>query len=300
MLVSIGLPTHLVDRGDEFVSAEGIGELSLAAEQAGFSAVSVTDHPFPSDAWLAHGGHHAVDPFIALAFAAAATSNVRLHTNLLVVSYRNPWLAAHQVATLDRLSAGRVILGIGAGYLEGEFDALGADFSTRNERTDEAIGLMRRAWTGESIDGNTMSPTPAQAGGPPIWIGGNSRRAIRRAVELADGWSPFPSGPPKAAARIRTTSLMTPDDLRAAVAYANEHAESVGRKEPLDVIFMPVGLTMLNHGHRFESEPILEEIAALVDAGMIGFSVNLDADSRAELADEMARFGDEIISRLGP
>jgi probable F420-dependent oxidoreductase len=298
MLVSIGLPTHLVDDGDEFVSAEAIAELSQVAERAGFSAVSVTDHPFPTDAWLAHGGHHAIDPFVSLAFAAAATSTVRLHTNLLVVAYRNPWLAAQQVATLDRLSGGRMILGIGAGYLEGEFDALGVDFATRNERTDESIRMMRQAWTGESIDGNTMSPTPTQPGGPPIWIGGNSRRAIRRAVELADGWSPFPSGPPKAAKHTRTTSLMTPDDLRASVDYAREHAAAVGRTAPLDVIFMPVGLTMLNHGNRFEDEPTLEEIAALVAAGMTGFSVNLDAKSRAELADEMVRFGDEVIARL--
>jgi probable F420-dependent oxidoreductase len=298
MLVSIGLPTHLVDQGDEFVSAEAIAELSLAAEGAGFAAVSVTDHPFPADKWLAHGGHHAIDPFVALSFAAAATSTVRLHTNLLVVSYRNPWLAAHQVATLDRLSGGRMILGIGAGYLEGEFEALGADFTTRNERTDESIRLMRRAWTGESVDGNTMSPTPAQAGGPPIWIGGNSRRAIRRAVELADGWSPFPSGPPKAAKFTRTTSLMTPEDLGAAVGYANEHADAVGRTAPLDVIFMPVGLTMLGNGTRFEGKAVLDEVGQLVDAGMTGFSVNLDARSRADLADEMARFGDEVIAGL--
>jgi alkanesulfonate monooxygenase SsuD/methylene tetrahydromethanopterin reductase-like flavin-dependent oxidoreductase (luciferase family) len=207
-------------------------------------------------------------------------------------------LAAQQVATLDRLSGGRMILGIGAGYLEGEFLALGADFATRNERTDESIRLMREAWTGESIGGNTMAPTPAQKGGPPIWIGGNSRRAIRRAVELADGWSPFPSGPPKAAMRTRTTSLMTADDLRAAVAYAREHAEAVGRAAPLDVIFMPVGLTMLSHATRFEGPAILDEVAELVDAGMTGFSVNLDARTRAELADEMARFGDEVIAGL--
>jgi hypothetical protein len=91
---------------------------------------------------------------------------------------------------------------------------------------------------------------------------------------------------------------MTPDDLRASVDYAREHAAATGRTAPLDVIFMPVGLTMLNHGNRFEGEPTLEEIAALVEAGMTGFSVNLDAKSRAELADEMVRFGDEVIARL--
>src|SRR5688572_20757527 len=101
MLVSVGLPTHRVDKPEEFVTGEAIAELSAAAEKAGFGAVSVTDHPFPGDEWMAKGGHHAVDPFVALAFAAATTTT-RLHTNLLVVAYRNPYLAAHQVATLDR------------------------------------------------------------------------------------------------------------------------------------------------------------------------------------------------------
>lgn len=298
MLVSVGLPTHRVDLGDEFVSGRAIGELALAAERAGFGAVSVTDHPFPADPWLAHGGHHAVDPFVALAFAAATTSTIGLHTNLLVVSYRNPLLAAHQVATLDRLAGGRVILGIGAGYLEQEFVALGVDFSTRNERTDEAIAVMRQVWTGESVGGNTMQPTPVQPGGPPIWIGGNSKRAIRRAVELGQGWSPFPSGPPKAAARTRTTSLMTADDLHAAVSYAAQHAAEVGRTAPLEVIFMPLSLTMLDHGHTWEAEVIIDEVGRLVAAGMTGMTVVLPGETRAGLVDELARFGDEVLPHL--
>jgi probable F420-dependent oxidoreductase len=298
MRVSVGLPTHRVDLGDEFVSADGLGEMALAAEQAGFWAVSVTDHPFPSDTWMKYGGHFSLDPFSTLAFMAAATSTVRLHTNLLVVSYRNPWLAAHQVATLDRLSGGRVVLGVGAGYLEPEFEVLGADFERRNDVTDENIVKMKRAWTGESIDGHTMRPTPAQAGGPPIWIGGNSKRAARRAVELADGWSPFPSGNPKIAERTRTTSLMTPADLKAMVDYTAEHAEKVGRTAPLDVIFMPVSLTMFADHPDWTPEAVIEEVHALVDAGMTGMTVTFEAESRAELADELARFGDEVLPQL--
>lgn len=298
MRVSVGLPTHRVDLGDEFVSAEGVGELALAAERAGFWAVSVTDHPFPSDTWMKHGGHYSLDPFATLAFAAAATSTVRLHTNLLVVAYRNPWLAAHQVATLDRLSGGRVVLGIGAGYLEEEFRVLGADFEHRNDVTDDAIRAMKRAWTGDSIDGHTMRPTPAQPGGPPIWIGGNSKRAARRAVELGDGWSPFPSGNPKIAARTRTASLMTPDDLRAMVDYTKEHAEKVGRTAPLDVVFMPVSMTMFAGHERWTPEAVVEEAEALAEAGMTAMTVTFDAESRSELADELARFGDEVLRRL--
>ena len=298
MRVSVGLPTHRVDLDEEFVSAEGIGELARAAEDAGFWAVSVTDHPFPENTWLRYGGHYSLDPFSTLAFAAAATSTIRLHTNLLVVSYRNPWLAAHQVATLDRLSGGRVVLGVGAGYLEPEFQVLGADFERRNDVTDEHLVKMKQAWTGESIDGHTMRPTPAQAGGPPIWIGGNSRRAVRRAVELADGWSPFPSGNPKIAKRTRTASLMTPADLKGMVGYAAEHADAIGRTAPLDVVFMPVSMTMFADAPGWTPDGVVEEVHALAEAGMTAMTITLDGESRAAVADELARFGAEVLPRL--
>ena len=142
MRASLGLPTH---QGGELSSAAAIAAMASGAEAAGFDAVFVTDHPFPGDRWLATGGHHALDPFVALSFAAAATRDLRLHTNLLVLAYRNPFLSAKAVATLDSLSEGRVIVGIGAGYLEPEFEALGVDFAERNELTDEAIVALRAA-----------------------------------------------------------------------------------------------------------------------------------------------------------
>ena len=99
--ISYRLPTHRVELGDVFLSPGVIGDLASAAEAVGFGAVFTTDHPFPGDAWLAHGGHHALDPLVALSFAAAATSRIRLHTNLFVLAYRNPFMAAKGVATLD-------------------------------------------------------------------------------------------------------------------------------------------------------------------------------------------------------
>ena len=252
MHVSYGLPTHRIDCGEEFLAPGAIGELSAAAEAAGFAAVYTTEHPFPGDEWLAHGGHHALDPLVALSFAAAATSRILLHTNLFVPAYRNPFLAAKGIATLDVLSGGRTIIGLGAGYLEAEFDALGADFTGRNDRMDEALAAMEAAWSGESVTfsgtgyraaGNTMLPRPRQRPRPPLWIGGNSRRAIRRAVESADGWCPFPT-PAKYATRTRTAPLESAADLAVALDYARGHAASVGRTEPLTVCFIPDGLSM--------------------------------------------------------
>src|SRR5262245_27365287 len=135
MRFSVALPVDRVDAPGEFQTGAAIGEIASAAERSGFDAVFVTDHPLPEAGWLAAGGHHAMDPFVALSFAAAATTRIRLQTNLCVLPYRNPFITAKSVATLDALSGGRVILGVGGGYLRPEFDALQAGFETRNERT---------------------------------------------------------------------------------------------------------------------------------------------------------------------
>jgi len=299
--ISLGLPTHRVDV-PELVSGDGVMALAAAAEAAGFDAVFVTDHPFPDDAWLAHGGHHTLDPLVALAYAAAATTRLRLHTNLYVLAYRNPFVAAKGVASLDVLSGGRVILGVGAGYLEPEFRALGVDFDERNDLTDEAIAAIRAAWKGESVvldgrhfsaAGNTMLPPPAQRPGPPIWIGGNSRRAIRRAVELGDGWSPMPN-PAKAVKRRRSPALETIDDLSAGVAYAREHAEAVGRGAPFDVAFMPLGLDMF--AGPVPSPRVVESAAELRDAGVTYLITSVAGDSKADLLDEIARYREEVVT----
>ena len=99
MRFSAQLPTDRVTRGAEFTSASSIAEMARALESAGFDAGYVTEHPFPPDAWLAQGGHHALDPFVALACVAAATARLRLHTNILVLPYRNPFVVARAAAT---------------------------------------------------------------------------------------------------------------------------------------------------------------------------------------------------------
>src|SRR5215475_14521734 len=119
MRFSAQLPTDRVSKGTEFTGGAEIGEMARAVEAAGFDAGYVTEHPFPADEWLASGGHHALDPFVAL--------------------------TAKAVASLDVVCGGRVILGVGAGYLEGEYEALGADFAHRNDVSDDALVAMKRA-----------------------------------------------------------------------------------------------------------------------------------------------------------
>lgn len=306
MLVSYGLPTHRIDRPGDFLTAAAIAELAVAAEAAGFAATYTTEHPFPGDEWLARGGHHALDPLVALSFAAAATNTLRLHTNLLVLALRNPFLAAKGIATLDVLSGGRVILGIGAGYLEEEFGALGASFDDRNRRTDEGIVAMLHAWSGSSVSfegsgysarGNTMLPRPLQLPHPPLWIGGNSRQAIRRAVEFADGWSPFPT-PAHLAARTRTAPIGSDEDLAACLDYAHAHARSVGRTSPLTVVFIPEGLSM-TEGEQVDADRVLASIGALEALGVDWITVSLPGERRDDQLAAIESFGSEVIRRIG-
>lgn len=302
MRFSLGLPVEQAHRFDEFCSGPALASFATAAEAAGFDAVSVTDHPFPPDEWVRRGGHHAHDPLVALAYVAAATERIRLQTNVLVTGYRNAFLAAKGVASLDALSGGRVILGVAAGYLEAEYAVLGASFEDRNDRLDETIRAMRAAWTGESVhfdgdsvsaDGHTMLPPPLQAGGPPIWIGGNSTRAIRRAAELGDGWLPFPQ-PTGASKYTRTADINDMDDLRRRIAVARAKSDEAGRSEPLDICFVPFELSMFGSG-----TPDLDALAASVpelrEAGVTWLSISLPTESGAGFLREIERFADRVI-----
>jgi probable F420-dependent oxidoreductase len=155
------------------------------------------------------------DAVATLGFLAAATERIRLLSYVWVAPYRHPLITAKAFATLDALSDGRVILGVGAGHLEAEFAALGADFSRRGKLLDEAIDGVIAAWTDEfpQLDGPTwptrdlgIRPRPVQSPRPPIWVGGSTPAALRRAAERGDGWLPqgVPEmGMPAAIARIR-------------------------------------------------------------------------------------------------
>ncbi len=299
------IPTDQVTRGAELLGASAIGELARALEDAGFDAGYMTEHPFPPDSWLRAGGHHALDPFVALAVAAAATQRLRLHTNVLVLPYRNPFLTAKAVATLDVVSGGRLILGVAAGYLEGEFHALGADFERRNPVSDDALLAMKRAWAGEGVErdgpgyratGNRMLPAPLQQPHPPIWIGGNSRAAIRRAAEHGQGWSPFPVSA-RFGRQTRTAPLESIDQLAARIRELRDHARGLGRGELLDVNFVPFGLPM-NPARLPDPDAFCEQVLRLSEIGVSWLSIGLPCPSRAGYREQAARFGEQVIARI--
>ena len=218
-----------------------IATWAAAVEAAGFDAVAVTDHPFPSDEWLP-SGHHAFDPFVLLTAFAATTERIRLITDIIVAAYRNPYLLAKSVASLDVISGGRLVLGMGAGYQRAEFDALGASFEDRGRRFDATLGALCAALSGESVKvgdgyfpapGNTALPKPVQQPHPPVWIGGNSDAAIRRAANLADGWMPFPQ-PRSRVAVSGSPALGSLEQLIPRIEFAQEQRAATGRT-PLDI-----------------------------------------------------------------
>ena len=288
--MAVELPTMRVDPPEEWVSGEAVADVARAAEDAGFAACFVTDHPAGDATWLDTGGHHALDPLVALSFAAAATTRLRLLTHVFILPYRNPFLTAKGVLTLDALSGGRFILGTAAGYLRPEFGALGVDFDERNELMDEALDVIRLAWSGEDIAyegrhfkarGVRMRPLPVARPHPPIWIGGNSHTAIRRAVDRAQGWAPFPStGIARAAKTAEVGGL---DDLRPRIAYARAYAAEVGRTEPLEICWSLGDASSSDDVRRLEDEGITW--------GTVGFHT---ADRRSYI-DAMRAFADAVL-----
>ena len=205
----------------DMLDAGPVTELAQTAERAGWNGISFTEHPAPGAKWLASGGHQTLDPFVALGAAAAVTTKLKLLTYLAVVPYRNPMLLAKSAATVDKLSGGRMILGVGTGYLKGEFRSLGVDFDERNELFDEALDVLPLHWAGEafSYEGKHFNardiiarPRPVQQ--PiPIWIGGNAKITLQRVAERAQGWMPL-TGPAEMATTARSPHLDSIESIK--------------------------------------------------------------------------------------
>jgi probable F420-dependent oxidoreductase len=290
----------------DLASGAGVAALAGAAEAAGFHGFGFTDHPAPTDRWLKAGGHDALDPFVALAFAAAVTTTLRLIPNIVVLPYRNPFVVAKAAATLDLLSGGRFTLAVGAGYLKGEFAALGVDHAERNELFDEALGVLRAIWTGDDVTvegrhfsarGITAHPRPASDPHPPIWIGGNSGRARQRVAEHGDGWCPFPA-PAIVASTARTASLDTTDRFIEAVDDLRRRLDEAGRDPAtVDVCFTnPAGGDPGSDA--FDADAHLEGLAELARIGVTWVQVGLPGDSVDHAVEVAQRYGEHVIARL--
>jgi probable F420-dependent oxidoreductase len=211
--VKLGILTPvltLVPRGHARWEADGtiadVARIAQAADRLGYDHLTCSEHvAVPETAVDVRGGRY-WDPLPTFGYLAAVTEHIRFTTNVLVLGYHHPMAVAKRYGTLDRVSNGRLVLGLGVGTLEEEFALLDAPFADRGARADDALRALRAAlstavpsYAGEyyAFDGMVLDPTPLQAH-VPFWIGGRSARSLRRAVELADGWCPFWLDPAKA------------------------------------------------------------------------------------------------------
>jgi probable F420-dependent oxidoreductase len=277
-----------------------LGSVARVAEHAGFAYVAVCDHvaipkpraPAMSTTWY--------DCVATLAFLAGLTHRVRLLSHVYVLPYRHPLAAAKQWTTLDALSGGRAILGVGTGYLEAEFKALGVDYHRRGALLDESIDAVRAAFAGEfsAHDGTTWSydevgqqPRPAQAR-VPIWVGGSSPAAIRRAAEKGDGW--LPQGAPKGG-------------MSAAIARIRVLRDEAGRgDEPFTIGALSgplyVGEPSWDIGRAVTGSP--EQVAGflrvLAGLGVNQIQVGFRSRDAHELYDQIRLFGAEVAPLVQP
>jgi probable F420-dependent oxidoreductase len=302
MKFTITHPMHSHPYNPELTTGAGIATVAVAAEAAGFGGFGFTDHPAPTQRWLEAGGHDALDPFVAMGYAAAHTTTIRLIPNIVVLPYRNPFVVAKSGATLDLLSEGRFTLGVGVGYLKREFAALGVDFDERAELFDEALDVIRGIWTTDDFSyegrhftasGITAHPRPVSHPHPPIWIGGNTAAARRRVTTHGDGWCPFPA--PAMLAQTARTAEMTSETLGDGIDDLRRRLEAAGR----DPSSVDISFTNAEGGSpgddAFDSDAYLDEVENLAASGVTWLQVGLPGDSRAHVLETIERFGKTVI-----
>ena len=237
------------------------------------------------------------------AFCGAVTDRIRLIPNIVVLPYRNPFIVAKAVATIDALTDGRFTLAVGTGYLRGEYRALGVDFDERNRLFGEALDVLKGVWTvddftyegsGFSARGQSVNPKPAKV--PPIWIGGNSSVARQRVATSADGWAPF-RAPAVLATTSKTQALETVDDLAVMLDDLWERVDQAGRsRSEIDVSFSCAAGGDPASSH-FDADAHRAGVAELAALGVTWVHVGVPGDSIDHAVEILVRYGEEVIAR---
>lgn len=276
-------------------------EIARTADRAGFAYLAACDHVAIPRRLADAMGTIWYDPVATLSFLAGVTERVRLLSHVAIVGLRHPLLSAKQYATLDHLSGGRLILGVGAGHVAEEFDVLGADFAERGPLLDESVDALRAALGPEEFPehhgerfafedlGQRPRPTQERV---PIWVGGSSPAAVRRAATRGDGW--LPQGDPRDRLPGQIAKLRR---LRAEAGI--EAPVTVGAiTEPLYVgePSWPVGRRTLSG----KPDALAESLRAYGAMGVHQIQVRFRSRGRTELTDQMAAFGAEVAPHLDP
>ncbi len=303
----------LINRG-EMATPENMIRFVKRAEQLGFDTVTISDHIVIPKAMPANYPYHPegefswetardyYEPLATLMFLAGATTSIRLGTSVLIIPYRNPVVVAKMIATTDALSGGRTFLGVGTGWWEDEFRALGLPnhFWERGARTDEYIRIFRNLWSEEnpafsgdfySYGDLEFSPKPAQAGGVPIWIGGHTGRALRRAAELGDAWHPIGLRPP---------ASLTPEELGAKRGQLHELCEKLSR-DPAEILIAfrcPLVASPSAKGPMAgDYGKIREDIQAYQAQGVGHITFDFPVSNISELMDALEGAGENLLPK---
>jgi len=288
----------------EILHPDEVARFVHTAETAGFDMVAFSDHPAPSAKWVEADGEGTADVFTSLAYCAALSKNIGLLSWVLIPSYRNPFLTAHAAATLDRLSLGRLALGLGTGYLRSELGAFGLDLDERRDRFEEAVAVMKQVWSGDDVyietdrfvaRGVRSFPRPVQQPHPPLWVHGNSRWGIEWAAQHADGWIGMITSP-RAVTTIRTHGI---DDMDALARRIDDLAEACSRAERSvdDLTLSATGMWPrwdLRNG--WDAAKMRADVRRLESMG-VEWAVNLVCGDDPDVSmATIQRFGDEVIA----
>jgi len=296
---------------------EQLRSVAQRAEDLGYDHVWVSDHivlPKKVDSFYPYAADGVptfkpdepyFEPLAALNFIAGCTQRIRLGTHVLIIPYRNPVLTAKMLSTLDVLSGGRVILGAGVGWMEEEFQAMGLDtYKERGAVTDEYLELYKELWTKESpsfqgkyyqISDSGFAPKPVQKPHIPIWIGGHTGPAIRRAAKYGDGWMPIGLRPP---------AILDPEELGGKIARLRKLTVEAGRPE--DAVSLTFSTSVVFNDAAGSSRELMqggpEQIAADLrqyqDLGVANFIVNFQGGTVPELQENMERFSREVMTLI--
>jgi probable F420-dependent oxidoreductase len=257
---------------EETASIEEVARIAEAADQLGYHHLTCSEHIALPAAELVRRGSRYWDPLATFGYLAARTSQIRFTTSVLVLGYHHPLDIAKRYGTLDQVSNGRLILGVGVGTLQEEFDLIGAPFDKRGERADDALRALRASlsqsqpvYHGEFYDfeGFVVDPCAVQDH-VPLWVGGRSLRSLRRAADLADGWCPFSLTPAEAAEFLATVDL--PDGFEV-VLPPTARLEPIAEPDRTQEILAEtaaLGATTISCGFRHRSlDEYLDKLEAL-------------------------------------